>query len=63
MVASLDGWQLAACVIAGVLVLGFVLVLLIMREGRSRKIRVGMFVEREYEPERDVPDSEWPTQH
>jgi Tfp pilus assembly protein PilP len=62
MEAALDGWQLAACVIVGVIVLGVLLVLLIMREGKSRKVRVGMFVEREYEPEIQDPE-DWPTQH
>jgi hypothetical protein len=61
VIAALDGWQLAAVVIVGVLVLGFLLTVLIMREGRSRKLRVGMFVEREYEPE--GPPEDWPTQH
>ena len=66
MVAALDGWQLATCIIVGALVLGLILILVIMREGRSRKVRVGMFVEREYMPE-DSPVSsdeadthEWP---
>jgi hypothetical protein len=61
MVSSLDGWQLATVAIAGIFALGFVLVLVIMREGRSRKVRVGMFVEREYVPETDPPKKSDPS--
>jgi hypothetical protein len=62
--AVLEGWPLAATIIAAVLVVGFVVMVLLMREGRSRKLRVGVFVEREYEDgSKDVPRSEWPTQH
>jgi len=66
--AALDGWQLAGTIIAAIFVLGFILVLMIMREGKSRKLRVGMFVEREYDPDppydQEKEDhSEWPTQH
>jgi hypothetical protein len=53
MVSALDGWQLATVAVVGIFSLGFILVLIIMREGRSRKVRVGMFVEREYVPESD----------
>jgi hypothetical protein len=66
MVAALDGWQLAAVVIVGVIVAGFLLCLLIIREGRSRRVRVGVFVERE---QLDVPydleqhPEDWPTAH
>ena len=60
----LTGWTLAVVIIAVVLVVGFLIVLLVMREGRSRKVRVGVFVEREYTPEDSSgPPSEWPTKH
>jgi hypothetical protein len=49
VIANLDGWQLAAVAIVAVFVAGFILTIVVMREGRSRKVRVGMFVEREYE--------------
>lgn len=59
---ALDGWELLVAVIA---LFGFILVLaliLLTRESRSKKMRFGIFVEREYEDgTRD--DSEWPTQH
>jgi len=66
MVGALDGWQLAAVVIVAVIVAGFLLTLVVVREGRSRRVRVGVFVEREsldapYDQESD--HSEWPTQH
>jgi len=67
--AALDGWQLAGTIIAAIFVFGLIIVLMLMREGKSKKLRVGMFVEREYDPdyapydrEEDHP-SEWPTQH
>ena len=61
----LTGWTLAITIIAVVLVIGFLVVLALMREGRSRKVRVGLFVEREYLPEEERPAdvSEWPTKH
>jgi len=63
--AALDGWQLAGTIMAAIFVLGFILVLMVMREGKSRKLRVGMFVEREYDQEPDpmADQSDWPTQH
>ena len=63
--AALDGWQLAGTIIAAIFVFGLIIVLMLMREGRSKKLRVGMFVEREYDEEHDpMRDQEnWPTQH
>jgi len=62
----LSGWQLGTVIIASIVVGGFLLVLIIIREGRSRRVRVGVFIERETlaEPfeEEDHP-SEWPTAH
>jgi len=59
---ALDGWELLAAIIAGLVFLAFIGLLLLMREGRSRKTRIGVFVEREYfDP--DTPPEEWPTQH
>jgi hypothetical protein len=58
----LDGWELLLAIIA---LFAFILVLALVvltRETRSKKMRFGIFVEREYEDgSRD--DSEWPTQH
>jgi hypothetical protein len=63
--AALDGWQLAAVVIVGLVVIGFLVVLVILREGKSRRVRVGVFVEREHldPPLVEEDQSEWPTQH
>jgi hypothetical protein len=52
VIAALDGWQLAAVVITALIIAGFLIILLILREGKSRKVRVGVFVEREYEESR-----------
>jgi len=64
MIAALDGWQLAAVVIVALVTAGFLLLLLILREGRSRRVRVGVFVEREHldPPLVDEDTHEWPTQ-
>ena len=65
MNAALSGWQLGSVIIAAILVAGFLLVLVILREGRSRRVRVGVFVEREHldPPLVEEDQSEWPTQH
>jgi hypothetical protein len=63
--AALHGWQLGTVVIAGILVAGFLLVMLILREGRSRTVRVGVFVEREElgeKPPEESPADEAPTE-
>jgi nitrate/nitrite transporter NarK len=68
VIAALDGWQLAAVIIVGALLVAFIVVLVLMREGRSRKVRVGVFVEREYDAlykakhDEDEDTQEWPTQ-
>ena len=51
--AALDGWQLVAVIVAALIIGCFLVVLVILREGRSRKVRVGVFVEREYEPDQE----------
>jgi len=64
--AALDGWQLAGTIIAAIFVFGLIIVLMLMREGRSKTLRVGMFVEREYIPEEElepIPPEDWPTAH
>jgi len=59
---ALDGWELLVAIIAILAFIGFLAMVILSREARSRKMRFGIFVEREYEDgTRD--DSEWPTQH
>jgi len=61
--SALHGWQLGTVVIAGILVAGFLLVMLILRGGRSRTVRVGVFVEREELDKLDPdPPDEAPTE-
>jgi tetraacyldisaccharide-1-P 4'-kinase len=57
-----DGWQLAAVIIVGTIIVGAVAVMVLMREGRSRKVRVGVFVERDYDGHDKDDPSDWPTQ-
>lgn len=67
----MDGWQLAATIIAVTFALVVVIVFLGLREGRSRSFRIGVFIEREdmtRQEVRDIDDtlidsSEWPTRH
>jgi hypothetical protein len=74
----LSGWQLAATIIVGTFAFVVLVVFLAMREGRSRRFRIGIFIERENIPEhgdtRDTGDTEntgdtlvdssdWPTKH
>jgi hypothetical protein len=63
---TLAGWQLVAVILAALIIGGFLVVLLILREGKSRRVRVGVFVEREQmavEELEPIPPEDWPTQH
>jgi len=59
---ALDGWELLVAILALLVFIGFLAVILVTRESKSRKLRFGIFMEREYEDGRK-DDSEWPTQH
>ena len=63
MIGALDGWQLVAVIFAALLIGGLIILLLVLREGQSKKVRVGVFVEREYRDEAPDDKTEWPTQH
>lgn len=60
-------WPVVTAIGVILVVICFLAVLWSKREWNSRKIRVGMFLEREYktEDEKPKPDdpSDWPTQH
>jgi len=64
------GWEAMVVLVVFLLVLGFVCIVLLIREKRSHKTRVGFFIERERfefeEPEELGPDeqptAEWPIQ-
>jgi len=59
---ALDGWELLVAIIAILIFVTVIALILIGRESKSRKVRFGIFVEREYDDGRR-DDSEWPTQH
>lgn len=58
----LEGWELLVAILALLALIGFLVVLVVSREARSRKMRFGIFVEREFEDGTE-DRSEWPTQH
>jgi hypothetical protein len=51
-------WQLLVAVVVALLVLGFLAVLLLVRDPVSRRIRVGLFVERNHERHERDPDKD-----
>jgi hypothetical protein len=59
---ALSGWELLVAFLALLGLIGLLAVILLSREARSRKMRFGIFIEREYE-NGEVERSEWPTQH
>jgi hypothetical protein len=58
----LSGWELLLAFLALLGLIGFLAVVLLSREAKSRKMRFGIFIEREYEDGK-TERSEWPTQH
>lgn len=50
-------WPEATAAVVGVIVVGFLLALVLIRDHRSRHVRFGVFVERDVSPRQD----EWPT--
>jgi hypothetical protein len=53
-------WELLVAVVVALLVLGFLAVLLLVRDPVSRRIRVGLFVERNHERHEREPDGQPP---
>jgi hypothetical protein len=51
------GWEALIAILAGLLVLLFLVVLFVAREQRSRRVRVGFFVERELGDDHDSEPS------
>jgi hypothetical protein len=51
------GWEAMIAILAGLLVLLFLVVLFVAREQRSRRVRVGFFVERELGDDHDSEPS------
>jgi hypothetical protein len=59
---ALSGWELLLAFLALLSLIGFLAVIILSREAKSRKMRFGIFIEREYE-NGETERSEWPTQH
>jgi hypothetical protein len=61
------GWEVMVTIVAVMAILGFTLVVLILRSPRSHHTRVGVFLERDdrdtIPEDEDIPPSEWPTRH
>ncbi len=57
------GWETMVAIIVAVIVCGFLLMVLLLRNPASKKLRVGMFVERQNngKNEADEDTHEWPT--
>ena len=65
--ATLDiGWEAMIVLVTSVFVLGFLLVIFLVRNPTAKRLRVGMFLERErpdeveHYDEDDAPTKEWP---
>ncbi len=57
------GWETMVALIVAIVVVGFLLMVLLLRNPKGRKMRVGMFLERQNNGEDDVDEDthEWPT--
>jgi hypothetical protein len=48
-------WQVLVATVVGVLVAGFLVLMFLVRDPASRRIRFGVFLEREQQPPEDGP--------